>query len=607
MGYQKDDIRQKASQLGIDSGNSSSELDQMKKIAESVGMKNYNGLSNADTDELERRLKELESQRQTQQQPQQTSSHRNNDNLLMRSKLANSRNLNSIMPNKNSIFGKRMAEDSRKSFVGKKDATDTSNNEEEVENKNSKQNDNSSFGIGSGKGAKSLFLKSLMFKILLFCGCLCFIIVFFIALISTVYESRLGSVVLGTLTSGDKSLLNGVIDEIGEGDGVSAGNIDTSIYYERLKALGNVFSSEPKCEKEDCSDRPEVRYYLKVADIALRYKNKYHVNLDWVLLNATMMFSDSDEEATMKRALNDYDLDAVEDYDQLMNLDWDYDYKDIPGYIYLDPDDYRYDLQILAKNMVTKKTTQKCVDKDGNETKSQEDIDIEAQYFEPGEKYYLKCDKGETYSIINDYSYDAEKYDDFLLEYIERKFYTPSNSGNNSDINIDLGDYSGTDLASTFVNIALSQEGIEGTPNKFTRWLGAIQGYPDNGYSYPWCATFVSWAIEFTEYEGQKLKDIINVRSAGVYAFANYFTESGNVEYVLSKNNGGNYVPKQGDLIFFDWDCSYSGIGSNDHIGIVVEAKDGYVYTIEGNTSNSVATRKYSLDSCSVSAYGVWY
>ena len=37
---QKDDIRQLAVELNIDSGNSSSELDQLKKIAESVGM-NY--------------------------------------------------------------------------------------------------------------------------------------------------------------------------------------------------------------------------------------------------------------------------------------------------------------------------------------------------------------------------------------------------------------------------------------------------------------------------------------------------------------------------------------------------------------------------------------
>lgn len=55
---QKDNIEDLARELGIDSGGSSSQLDRMKKIAEAVGMNDYNGISNSDTDELERRLKE---------------------------------------------------------------------------------------------------------------------------------------------------------------------------------------------------------------------------------------------------------------------------------------------------------------------------------------------------------------------------------------------------------------------------------------------------------------------------------------------------------------------------------------------------------------------
>ena len=586
---------------------------------------------------------------------------------------------------------------------------------------------------------------------------------------------------------------------------VGAGDVDMTIYYERLKALGNVFSSEFECEEDDCSDRPEVRYYLKVADIALRYKNKYHVNLDWVLLNATMMFSDLDEEATMERALNDYDLDEVEDYDKLMNLDWDYDYENIPGYKYLSPDDFRYDLQILAKNMVTKTTTQTCTkvskDSDGNTvrevTNQRIDTDIEDKYLEKGKEYYLKCKSGEEYNISSVYRYDAEKYDEFLLEYIERKYYMPSEGSNtdagnytnytcvsqeftkydltddqlaqlasvayyeqgtpkgaaaeaslmanlfeikgsrfgtgadglynyvrnsgwfaNSEKNMDsydaspeiiaavksvlvdgkrtipgyidehdwindlssvtndgseidkkdrsqyvqfktviknvygatytfysfpdtnsdpfgytseerrkkIGEFhydydtgepvscssSGTDLSSAFVNLALSQQGVSGRPNTYTKWNGPISGYPDDGYSYPWCATFVSWVIEHTEYNGQKLSDIINYKTASVNYFADHFINSPNLQYVESSYYGGNYTPKEGDLIFFAWkdeygNCTYNGAWSMDHIGIVVESKDGIVYTIEGNTSDSVATRSYSLDSCEVSSYGVWY
>ena len=569
-----------------------------------------------------------------------------------------------------------------------------------------------------------------------------------------------------------------------------------SVYYERFKVLGNVFSSEIKCEEKDCSDRPEVKYYLKIADVATRYKYKYNVNLNWVLLNATMLYSDVDEEATMKRALHDYDLDAVEDYDKLMDLDWDYDYKKIPGYTYLNPDDFRYDLQILAKNMVTKTTTQTCTkvtkDAEGNiivdETKRQENIDVEDQYLKPGQEYYLKCDAGEEYNITSIYKYDAEKYDEFLLEYLERKYYMPSNGGNNQygnlaclnqgftkydltdeqleqiaslayheqgtakgaaaeaslmanlfelkgssygsgaeglynyvrnsgwfanaeknmdskdaspeiveavrtvlvdgkrtlpgyidehdwindltsvtndgksinktdrsaykqfetviknkyeatytfysfpDTNSDpfgytseenreeIGDFyydydsgqamncaSGTNLSSAFVNLALSQQGVSGRPNPYTQWFGSIGEY---GYSYEWCATFVSWAIAHTTYGEEKLLDIINVRSALVSSFAKYFVDTENFGYSASEYYGGNYIPKQGDLIFFDWDCAYNENDLSDtldHIGIVVEAKDGVVYTIEGNTSDSVATRSYKLNSCEVASYGMWY
>ena len=44
-----------------------------------------------------------------------------------------------------------------------------------------------------------------------------------------------------------------------------------------------------------------------------------------------------------------------------------------------------------------------------------------------------------------------------------------------------------------------------------------------------------------------------------------------------------NYKPAAGDVIFFDW----GGNGTQDHVGIVEKVDNGYVYTIEGNTSTS--------------------
>lgn len=581
-------------------------------------------------------------------------------------------------------------------------------------------------------------------------------------------------------------------DELGMAEFGAPQNSTVNEFLSRTENIENIYEYFECKTAEECLKRPEVRFYIKVQDIQRRYIHKYHVRLDWDLIMSTVFSMDLDPKDMFKAFLNDYNEDDVEKYDKLMNLDWDYDYEKELGEYYLSGDYFEYDLQILAKNMVQKRTVQTCTakktDAEGNvtyeTTKTQEDFDIEDKYLKKGQEYYLECDPGEIYSINSTYSLNMDKYDAFLLEYIENKYYLKSGgtAGNlssyrcvsqefpkydlteeqlrgiasqayheqgtpkgaaaeaslmanrfelygsshgtgadglysyvrdskwfaNSESNMasqdapedvveavrdvlvngkrtlpayidehdwindltrvttdgkaidikdreayvphktiientynstytfysfpdegsdpfgyiheekreELGDfhydfdtgeevscYSGTDLSSTFVNLALSQEGITGRPNTFTRWLGPIQGYPDGGYSYPWCATFVSWAIEFTEFGGQRLKDIINVRSAGVYSFATYFDQSSHVEYVRS----GNYVPKEGDLIFFDWDCNYYDMSANDHIGIVIEAKDGIVYTIEGNTGDSVATRQYNLNSCEISAYGVWY
>ena len=49
---------------------------------------------------------------------------------------------------------------------------------------------------------------------------------------------------------------------------------------------------------------------------------------------------------------------------------------------------------------------------------------------------------------------------------------------------------------------------------------------------------------------------------------------------------------KPGDIVLFD----YEGDGRMNHIGIVVSNENGKLVTIEGNTSNQVAERKYETN-----------
>ena len=65
------------------------------------------------------------------------------------------------------------------------------------------------------------------------------------------------------------------------------------------------------------------------------------------------------------------------------------------------------------------------------------------------------------------------------------------------------------------------------------------------------------------------------------------------------QQNGAWYdTPEPGDQIFF-WSS-----GTIGHTGIVEEVRDGYVVTIEGNTSDMVARRKYQLGSSNIVGYG---
>lgn len=63
----------------------------------------------------------------------------------------------------------------------------------------------------------------------------------------------------------------------------------------------------------------------------------------------------------------------------------------------------------------------------------------------------------------------------------------------------------------------------------------------------------------------------------------------------------GKYQPKPGDAIVFDWKRD----GTSDHIGIVEKVENGKVYTIEGNSSNSVKRNSYPLNSSSIDGYVV--
>ena len=133
--------------------------------------------------------------------------------------------------------------------------------------------------------------------------------------------------------------------------------------------------------------------------------------------------------------------------------------------------------------------------------------------------------------------------------------------------------------------------------NKYARDLDKLSGFyngPKNiGYNGAWCDIFVDWAF-VTAYGRAAAQYLLcqpdNSAGAGCSFSAGYF-----------RNKGQFHIkdPKPGDQIFF-------GAGPNNvwHTGLVTSVSDKYVYTVEGNSSDSVARRTYRLDDSSIYGYG---
>lgn len=137
------------------------------------------------------------------------------------------------------------------------------------------------------------------------------------------------------------------------------------------------------------------------------------------------------------------------------------------------------------------------------------------------------------------------------------------------------------DYVPLLLEIALAEEGYrEWTNNNDTKY-----GEWNNCNYEAWCATFVSWCLN-----NAGVPKSIAIRSISVRVYeSTYRTRN---QFYLK----GEYQPQPGDLIIF------SSAGAS-HIGIVVKSDETTVYTIEGNTSNMVAQRSYSLDYEQITGY----
>ena len=135
------------------------------------------------------------------------------------------------------------------------------------------------------------------------------------------------------------------------------------------------------------------------------------------------------------------------------------------------------------------------------------------------------------------------------------------------------------------VSVALSQVGnVGGEP--YWSWYGFSS-------RVEWCACFVSWCANECGY----IDTGVIPKYAGCVNGVQWFKDRG-------QWMDGSAEPATGMIIFFDWNDENGQDGLSDHTGIVEKVENGRVYTIEGNSGDSVRQNSYPVGHYEVLGYG---
>ena len=155
------------------------------------------------------------------------------------------------------------------------------------------------------------------------------------------------------------------------------------------------------------------------------------------------------------------------------------------------------------------------------------------------------------------------------------------------------------------VNVALSQVGYHegnqvadltggsygsGNVTEYGYWYGMCVLGNGTGFFHEWCAMFTAWSA-------RQARVPVTVVNNAAYAHIGMNPYYFNVVF----HNRGTYTPRTGDLIIYDW----ANNGRQwDHVGIVLYVENGRVHTVEGNSSDRVIMRDFSLNDHEIQGFG---
>ena len=158
------------------------------------------------------------------------------------------------------------------------------------------------------------------------------------------------------------------------------------------------------------------------------------------------------------------------------------------------------------------------------------------------------------------------------------------------------GPFSATSFSrASVVNKALAWLGCKESNDSYKKIIDVYKADmgTNHGYDNDWSAVFVSAVAA-----GSKAGSIIE-RGSSIPSVKDAYVnnKTGNNSYVA----GSKYIPKAGDIAFFDWDQN----GVPDHMGIVACVCGKTIKTIEGDLNNAVGYRTFAAGNAYVLGYGL--
>ena len=147
-----------------------------------------------------------------------------------------------------------------------------------------------------------------------------------------------------------------------------------------------------------------------------------------------------------------------------------------------------------------------------------------------------------------------------------------------------------------YVEIALAEPRNPQRADGYTKY-GEYFGDADA----QWCTEFAVWCIcKADEAFGTDYAGTLLPKKTSAYSCVLWHKENGSFRFA------GEYTPRMGDLIYFDYD----GDGNCDHTGIVTGTESGFVLTVEGNLPEDypngvIRERRLPEDNPIIYGYGV--